>query len=178
MPTATASQTIGPYWHLIEDAGWADLTRLGAGAAHPDRAVVTLEGTVFDGAGAPAADSCVELWQSDPPADERFPGFGRCNTDALGRFRFVTLRPGPLAGPGNSLQAPHLALCLLARGLMRQLVTRVYFEGERLNDADPLLSSIATPARRATLIAGARGADCWQFNIHLQGNDETVFIDV
>ena len=80
MPIATASQTVGPYWHLLEDPSWADLTRFGATG---DK--LTLTGAVLDGDGKPCADACVEIWQSDPPASETFPGFGRSNTNARGR---------------------------------------------------------------------------------------------
>jgi protocatechuate 3,4-dioxygenase alpha subunit len=178
VPAATASQTIGPYWHLIEDTGWADLTRFGARATHPDRPVIVLEGIVLDGAGRPAADSCVELWQSDPPVGEHFPGFGRCNTDPDGHYRFVTLSPGPTPGPGNTLQAPHLAILVLARGLMRPLMTRAYFEGEALNASDPLLGRIEDAGRRATLMARPTSAAVWRFDVRLQGEGETIFLDV
>jgi protocatechuate 3,4-dioxygenase alpha subunit len=124
MPTATTSQTIGPYWHLLEDKDWADLTRFGAiGEA------ITIEGHVRDGDGAPATDACVEIWQAAPPSSEIFPGFGRAATDAAGKFRFRTLKPAPVAGPGNALQAPHLAVTILARGLLVHLRTRLYFSG-------------------------------------------------
>jgi protocatechuate 3,4-dioxygenase alpha subunit len=177
MPSATSSQTIGPFWHLIEHPEWADLTRFGA-AGDP----ITLAGTVVDGDGNPVTDAAIELWQADPPADEHFPGFGRARTDEAGRFHFKTLRPGPVPGRGNTLQAPHLAITILARGLLKALTTRVYFAGEPLNDSDPLLSSIDDPKRRATLIAAPEGADCWRISIRLQrgtlGDAETVFLDI
>ena len=93
MPSATASQTIGPYWHLIEDKDWADLTRFGA-----EGEKIVLTGTVYDGDGAPCPDACIEIWQTDPPTSDTFPGFGRSNTDASGTFRLITLKPGPVAG--------------------------------------------------------------------------------
>lgn len=173
MASATASQTIGPYWHLLDDPAWADLTRFGAGGPR-----LVLAGRLADGDDAPVTDACVELWQADPPADETFPGFGRCATDAAGRFRFVTLRPGPVRGTGNEPQAPHLALTIFARGLLHGLVTRAYFQDEPLNETDPLLSSIADPARRTTLIATPNGHDTWTMDIHLQGKRETVFLEI
>jgi len=177
MASATASQTIGPFWHLIEDPEWADLTRFGA--AGPQ---VTLTGAVVDGDGNPVTDAAVELWQSDPPADDRFPGFGRSRTDEAGRFQFKTLKPGPVPGRGNAQQAPHFALTILARGLLKALVTRAYFAGEPLNETDPLLSSIEDPARRATLVAAADGIDRWRIDIRLQRGPqtqtETVFLDL
>jgi protocatechuate 3,4-dioxygenase alpha subunit len=173
MPAATASQTIGPYWHLIEDKSWADLTRFGATG---DRIILT--GTIRDGDGAPCPGTCVEIWQADPAASDLFPGFGRANTDADGTFRFVTLRPGPVLGRGNTLQAPHIAIQIFARGLMAGVVTRAYFQGEALNDSDPLLTSIDDPALRQTLIAAHEGAEVWRLDIRLQGDGETLFLDV
>jgi len=177
MPSATSSQTIGPFWHLIEHPEWADLTRLGAAGQE-----VTLTGTIIDGDGNPVTDAAVELWQADPPSDEHFPGFGRSRTDEAGRFLFKTLRPGPVPGQGNTQQAPHVAITILARGLLKGLVTRAYFAGDPLNEIDPLLSSIEDPRRRATLIANAEGADVWRIDIRLQrgalGETETVFLDI
>jgi len=173
MPAATASQTIGPYWHLIEDASWADLTRFGAEGPR-----ITLTGTIRDGDGAPCPGTCVEIWQSDPAQSDTFPGFGRTNTDASGTFRFTTIRPGPVAGRGNTQQAPHIAIRLFARGLMAGLVTRAYFRDETLNATDPLLASIEDDALRATLIAEPAGPDIWRLDIRLQGENETVFLDV
>jgi len=177
MPAATSSQTIGPFWHLLDHLEWADLTRFGAAGAQ-----ITLTGSVIDGDGNPVTDAAVELWQSDPPADDRFPGFGRSRTDERGEFRFTTLKPGPVPGRGNAQQAPHLAITLHARGLLKGLVTRAYFAGEPLNETDPLLSSIEDPKRRATLIAEPRGADRWRIDIRLQrggqGETETVFLDI
>ena len=177
MPSATASQTIGPFWHLVEHPEWADLTRFGA--AGPQ---VTLTGSIIDGDGNPVTDAAVELWQSDPPADDHFPAFGRSRTDEAGRFRFKTLKPGPVPGRGNAQQAPHFALTILARGLLKGLTTRVYLGGELLNESDPLLSSIEDPARRATLIAAFDGNDSWHIEIRLQRGakheTETVFLDL
>ena len=174
----TASQTIGPYWHLIEDKSWADLTRFGAIGER-----IVLIGTVLDGVGAPMADGCVEIWQTDPPASETFPGFGRCGINAEGEFRLVTIKPGPIAGAvhgalgSNTQQAPHIGICLHSRGLMHHLYTRAYFQGEALNETDPLLTSIETPARRATLIAKPEAPGVWRLDIRVQGGNETVFLD-
>jgi protocatechuate 3,4-dioxygenase alpha subunit len=116
MPAATASQTIGPFWHLIDDPAWADLTRFGAAGD-----IITLTGVVTDGAGELVTDAAIEIWQTSPPTSERFPGFGRCRTDHAGRFRFTTLKPGPVPGLGNALQAPHVAMTIFARGLLTGL---------------------------------------------------------
>jgi protocatechuate 3,4-dioxygenase alpha subunit len=123
-------------------------------------------------------DACVELWQVSPAQDDKFPGWGRSATDGDGVFRFTTIRPGPVPGRGNALQAPHCALTILARGIMTCLRTRVYFAGEPLNDTDPLLALIDDPARRATLIARQDGPDAWRMDIRLQGGEETVFLEV
>ena len=171
MTAATAFQTIGPYWHLIEDPRFADLTRFGAQGER-----VVLSGRITDGDGAPFAGGCIELWQPSPAASESFPGWGRANADADGVFRFTTLKPGPVAGNGNTLQAPHFALNILGRGILTRLYTRAYFEGDPRNDADPLLGMIDDPARRRTLLARPAGDGEWRLDIRLQGEGETVFL--
>lgn len=182
---ATASQTAGPFWHLIDVPEWADLLRAeGPNAGHAGGERIVLTGLVTDGAGAPCPDMMVEIWQADPEGsyDGAFHGFGRCATDAEGRFRFVTVKPGPVRGRGNATQAPHVTLTLFARGLLHHLVTRLYFEGEALNAADPVLSSVPEP-RRGTLIARPAGAGEWRLDIRLQGpegdkDSETVFLEI
>jgi protocatechuate 3,4-dioxygenase alpha subunit len=173
MPVATASQTIGPYWHLIEDPTWSDLTRFGATGEK-----IVLTGTITDGAGALITDAAIEIWQTSPEASDTFPAFGRCRTDANGSFRFVTLKPGPVAGLGNAQQAPHVAVSIFARGLLKALTTRIYFQDEPLNETDPVLSLIEDPARRHTLIARKAAHDNWHLDIRLQGDNETVFMEI
>jgi protocatechuate 3,4-dioxygenase, alpha subunit len=173
MRLATSSQTIGPFWHLLEDASWADLTRFGAAGE-----VITVEGRLLDGGGAPSADACIEIWQSSPETSELFQGFGRAATDAQGRFRFKTIRPDAMLGPGNTLQAPHIALTIMARGLLFHLMTRLYFAGDPRNSEDPILSLIEDPARRTTLIAKPIEPHVWHIDIHLQGESETVFFEI
>ncbi len=169
----TTSQTIGPYWHLLLDEDWADLTRFGAAGE-----VIFVSGRVIDGAGKPLTDACVEIWQASPAASETFTGFGRAATDDDGVFRFKTIKPGPLPGPGNSLQAPHLALTIFARGLLFHLSTRVYFAGDPGNEDDPVLGLIEDSARRATLLAREVAAGAWHIDICLQGEAETVFFEI
>jgi protocatechuate 3,4-dioxygenase alpha subunit len=169
----TTSQTIGPFWHLLLDESWADLTRFGAAGD-----VISLTGRVIDGAGHPLTDACVEIWQAAPEASENFTGFGRAATDDDGVFRFKTVKPGPLPGPGNSLQAPHIALTIFARGLLFQLSTRVYFAGDPANENDPILGLIEDSGRRATLLAKEVAAGRWHIDIFLQGGKETVFFEI
>ena len=173
MSIATAAQTIGPYWHLIEDKSFADLTRFGATGE-----VITLTGIMTDGNGDPVGDACVEIWQSSPPTSDTFPGYGRAAPDPTGTFRLTTLKPGPVPGRGNTQQAPHIAINILARGIITRLYTRAYFDGDPLNATDPLLGMIEEPARRATLLARHEGHNVWRLDIRLQGDNETVFIDV
>ena len=171
-----ASQTIGPYWHLIHEPDWADLTRFGAHGTP-----IILTGRITDGGRAPVTDAAIELFQPSPARRENFPGYGRAASDASGQFRFVTLKPEPVPGPagprGNALQAPHCGLAILARGLLKPLFTRLYFPDEPLNATDPVLTLIEPPARRATLIAVRTGPDQFHLDIALQGDAETVFLE-
>jgi len=181
MTAASASQTAGPYWHLIDFPAWSDLLRSGGPNGDIKGERVILTGRVLDGAGAPVTDAMVEIWQAD--SDGRyagsFHGFGRSATDSEGRYRFMTLKPGPVPGRGNALQAPHIAIVVFARGLLHHLFTRAYFAGEPLNATDPVLMSVDNEARRATMIANAGHNPAeWQFDIRLQGEGETVFLDI
>ena len=160
---------------------------------HPgDPRAVRIHGRLTDGAGAGVTDGLVELWQANAagryrhPADDRedvpledgFLGFGRSATDPEGRYLFATVKPGRVPGPNGEPQAPHIAVNVLARGLLRQLPTRIYFPDEaEANAADPVLGSIEDEAARATLIAREDGG-VLHFDIRLQGDGETVFFDV
>lgn len=178
----TPSQTVGPYFRI--GAEWlyhADLA--GPSAAGPRR---TISGRVLDADGKPVDDALLEIWQADvrgrypagtsPPG---YPGFGRVATDAGGAFSFTVVKPGRVPGPEGTLQAPHLALNVFLRGLLRHLVTRVYFPDEaEANAADPVLG-LVEPGRRATLVARADPADAsaLAWDVVLQGANETVFFD-
>ncbi len=178
MTAATAQQTAGPYWHLIDFPEWADLLRAEGPNAGLPGPRITLSGRITDGAGTPAADALVEVWQADAAGsyDPPFHGFGRCATDEAGVFRFQTLRPGAVPGAGNVIQAPHITLAIFSRGLMKHLVTRVYFSGEPRNATDPVLE--AAGPRAGTLIAQETAPGAWRLDIVLQGAGETVFLDV
>lgn len=187
----TPSNTVGPFFHLgMDRPEWGDLTR-----DNPTGERITIEGRILDGDGMPVPDAILEVWQAnaagrynhaddhqtDKPLDPHFRGFGRAATDAEGHFRFLTIRPGPVPGRGNALQAPHLNVALFARGLLKHLHTRIYFADEAANAADPLLSSIDDAAARDTLLArpAASGPPVvYHFDIVMQGANETVFLDV
>jgi len=190
----TPTQTVGPYLSL--GLPWPD-----GPDVVPDGTpgAVLIGGTVVDGTGALVPDALVETWQADPdgrfdhpadprgrrrPAEPSFRGFGRCLTGRDGSYRIVTLQPGPLPSPDGGTEAPHIDVSVFARGLLGRLVTRIYFPGERAaNQADPVLRAVADPGRRATLIAAAQpgppgGPGGFRFDIHLQGDQETIFFDV
>ena len=186
----TPSQTVGPFFHLgMDRPEWSDLTR-----DHPAGDKIQIEGRVLDGDGAPVPDAVIELWQAnaagrynhpddrqvDKPLDPQFRGFGRVATDAAGRFRVMTVKPGPVPGRGNTLQAPHINIVLFARGLLIHLHTRIYFADEPANASDPLLSSIEDEAARRSLLARRAGGTppLYRFDIVLQGDRETAFLDI
>ncbi len=185
MSRQTPSQTVGPFFHL--DLPFEGGEVLVNAKTKGER--IRLEGRVTDGDGKPLDDALIEIWQANSegrydhpedtqnkPVDSEFHGWGRAPTDANGVYRFQTIRPGPVPGPGNTLQAPHINVTVFARGMLRHLITRIYFEGEALNADDPILSRVAD-ARRGTLIARRKNGDAsvYKFDIVLQGENETVF---
>src|SRR5207253_4892474 len=131
----------------------------------------------------------LEIWQADAqgrfadPQDKRalpnasFKGFGRCGTDAKGEFVFDTIKPGAVPDPDGKPQAPHILMAVFARGMLLQNYTRIYFDDEMANAADPVLALVPAD-RRGTLIAKRGDGGVYRFDIHLQGDDETVFFDV
>jgi protocatechuate 3,4-dioxygenase alpha subunit len=180
----TPNQTVGPYLRI--GLTWADGPYV---VAEATPGAIWIRGRVTDGAGAVVSDALVETWQADPdghfphPEDPHRPlttfrGFGRCPTDADGRFAILTQKPGVVPDPDGRPQAPHIDVSVFARGLLKHVVTRIYFADEpTANTADAVLSRIADPDARATLIA-ERTADGYRFDIRLQGERETVFFDV
>jgi len=199
----TPSQTAGPYVHIgliPRQAGFDIFERdFGNVLAGPDTAGerIRIEGRVFDGAGAVARDILLEIWQAnaagrynhpadrqDKPLDPRFRGWGRTGTDfSTGLYMFETIKPGAAAGRhGGKPMAPHVNFWLASRGINIGLSTRMYFADEAARNADdPVLNIIEQPARRETLIAGRTERDgmaVYTFDIHLQGDRETVFFDI
>jgi protocatechuate 3,4-dioxygenase alpha subunit len=183
----TASQTVGPFFHL--GLAWCFQRALAGPEVAGER--LAIGGRVLDGDRRPVPDAVLELWQADPagryphPQDPRsaqvdrgFLGFARVPTDAEGVFRFTTVKPGPVPGPGGRLQAPHLAVCVFMRGLLRHLVTRVYFPDDPANAEDPVLA-LVEPSRRGTLVARRSAGDpaVLEWDVVLQGDGETVFFD-
>lgn len=183
----TSSQTVGPYVKIgFEPCAVVDLAPAGVTGER-----ITLSGRVTDGDGKPVNDAVVEIWQAnaqgkyahpedaqDKPIEAEFRGFGRCLTDAEGRYRFTTIKPGRVPGPDGATQAPHIVVTVFMRGLLKHLITRVYFPDDPANAEDAVLKLVPAE-RRATLIAtrSPSGKAALEWNIILQGQDETVFFD-
>jgi len=199
---ATTSQTVGPYFQIgLARFYIDDLTGPGISGE-----TIEIAGQVFDGDGQPVPDGVIEIWQADAegkyadpecsralesigksglPVTElmqaqggqgAFLGFGRVPTEADGTFRFKTIKPGRVPAPDGTLQAPHIAVSIFTRGLLRRLVTRIYFPGEPSNAEDFALELIEE-GRRHTLIAKKVRDSRLEWNVVLQGAEETVFFD-
>ena len=202
----SASQTAGPYVHigcvprfagLDGMYGGADLgAEMITGPASGQR--IAVSGRVFDGTGTALRDAMLEIWQADAAglfpapgetrgrADPHFTGWGRQATDGGdGGYRFDTIKPGQVPWRDGRLQAPHMLLWIVARGINLGLLTRIYFEDEAAaNAGDPILTRLEHQNRIGTLLARVDGArtngedNAYRFDIHLQGAQETVFFDV
>ena len=184
---ATTSQTIGPFFGIgLERLNRAELAAPGVAGER-----VTIEGRMLDADGVGVPDAVIELWQAnshgkyahpedpqDKPVDAGFQGYGRIPTDEDGKFRFTTIKPGAVPGPDGKLQAPHIAVSVFMRGLLRRLVTRIYFPDEPGNAEDFALG-LVEPGRRGTLVARlAPGLDgVLKWDVIMQGPGETVFFD-
>ncbi|WP_201742268.1 protocatechuate 3,4-dioxygenase subunit alpha [Mangrovicoccus ximenensis] len=192
------SQTAGPYVHIgcvptfagLEGVYPEDLgAKMITGDAKGER--ITLKGRVIDGSGTPLRDVMVEAWQADADglfnspaetrgtADPAFTGWGRQPGDGeTGVYTFETVKPGRVPFPDGRLQAPHITLWIVARGINLGLMTRCYFEDEtEANAEDPILARVEHKVRIPTLMAKREG-DTYTFDIHLQGDNETIFFDV
>jgi protocatechuate 3,4-dioxygenase alpha subunit len=183
----TPWQTVGPFFGPALVAPGLDVLA----DSHTRGQRIFIEGQVLDGDRSPVPDALIEIWQAnavgcyDHPEDPRqdkaldpaFHGFGRAGTDKSGCFRFATIKPGPVPGVDGGLQAPHINVSLFARGLLRRLTTRIYFPYEELNASDPVLKLLPEP-RRASLIVKQVAKGRFRFDILLQGDDETVFLEI
>jgi protocatechuate 3,4-dioxygenase alpha subunit len=182
----SASQTVGPFFRIgLEHLNRVDLTVSGMPGT-----VITIHGRILDGDGQPVPDAELEFWQADAQGKfsenkceaegcglAEFTGFARIPTDAAGSYELRTIMPGGFANADGSMQAPHLAVLAFMRGLLKPLYTRIYFAGERANDADPVLNLVPAE-RRSTLIASkGPGGESFVWNVRLQGPDETVFFE-
>jgi protocatechuate 3,4-dioxygenase alpha subunit len=182
-PIATSSQTVGPFFHF----GLTTNVRLGeVAAADAPGDHLQLKVCVLDGAGDSVPDAIVELYQADASGRysdaaspvPSFSGFGRLPTGADGCCVFKTVKPGVVRMNGTE-QAPHINVCLLSRGLLRQIYTRIYFKGDPALAADPILT-LVPEERRSTLLAEPSPSNpgLWEFVIRMQGNGETLFFDL
>jgi protocatechuate 3,4-dioxygenase beta subunit len=192
----TGSSTIGPFFPAELAIGMNDLTRRKPEGPVAQGQLVLLSGRVLQEGGRPVVNFLVEIWQADAkgrfdhPADRRneevdvnFAFWGRALTDAEGRYSFRTIKPGPVPAADGAASAPHIAVTLLGSGLMRRLVTRMYFPDDPRNAADPLLRRIGDPAVASRLLARphpqsdtARDALALIFDVVLRGEGETPFL--
>mgnify|MGYP000057387836 CR=1 FL=1 len=194
----TPSQTAGPYVHIGCTPNFSGVS----GVFHEDLGIsmtndqteghrITVRGMVFDGKGAPLKDALVEIWQADAKgfynspsemrgqADPNFTGWGRCAGHMeSGEFVFETVKPGIVPFKDGRPMAPHITFWIVSRGINVGLHTRMYFpDEETANATDPVLTRIEHKSRVPTLIARKEGDD-YRFDIHLQGDNETVFFDI
>jgi protocatechuate 3,4-dioxygenase alpha subunit len=165
----TPSQTVGPFFEF------GLVTRPLVVAADSPGAIV-IAGQMLDGAGVPVPDGLIEIWGADAGGSYGgSAGWGRCQTEPDGGFRFTTVKPGAVRDPDGSVEAPHVSVLGFARGLLKPVLTRIYFPDEaEANAADPVLRAL-DEAERATLVASAEGAATYHFDIRLQGDGQTVF---
>lgn len=184
----TTWQTVGPFFRIgLERLFQNDIAGEGARGER-----IAVEVRIVDGHGLPIPDAVIEVWQANAngkyahPADTQdklieagFRGFGRIPTDDNGVFRLTTIKPGSVPGPGDKMQAPHLVVGILMRGLLKGLVTRAYFPDEPLNASDPILQ-LVPQVRRQTLILqrSPEHSDLLHWEIRMQGENETVFFEI
>ncbi len=192
------SQTAGPYVHIGCTPNFAGIDIYGGdlGTVMKTGPVkgqeITVKGAVFDGTGTVLRDAMVEIWQADAAglypsanetrgaADPNFTGWGRSAGDMdTGEFTFETVKPGQVPWPDGRMQAPHITVWIVARGINLGLQTRLYFEdAAEANAVDPILSRIEHQNRVPTLLAKLEKDGSYRFDIHLQGPHETIFFDI
>jgi protocatechuate 3,4-dioxygenase alpha subunit len=177
-PTPSGSQTVGPYFRI----GLDYLLERAPEIANTE-AAIEIRGRVIDRDGSPVPDALLEFWSSGGgrllnsaiPDETGFPdGFRRAPTDDAGNFAVSMRHPAVIPTDERDTQAPHMLVLIFARGLLRHLISRVYFEGEPANESDPVLLAVPTERRR-TLIARRDGPNKFHWDVALQGADETVF---
>ncbi len=194
MSGITPSATVGPFFlfGLVPSSlGGTDVVSSNLVTPDVTGERIRIEGRVFDADRVPVPDAMVEIWQADgqgrypSPGDPRarantaFKGIGRSATNQEGGYSFDTIKPGAVPGPNGAAQAPHVLVNLFARGVLKQMVTRIYFSDEAANATDPILALVPAE-RRATLIAQRsmrEGAPVYTFDFLLRGDDETVFFE-
>jgi protocatechuate 3,4-dioxygenase alpha subunit len=186
----TPSQTVGPFFSFGLTTEKCSVRRIAGPQAKGEK--VLLMCRVLDGDGLPVPDAMLEVWQADADgrynhpddaqhetADPECRGFGRMGTSEEGSCKFETIKPGRVPGAGNVLQSPHLSLAVFARGMLKQLYTRVYFAGDPANEEDPVLALIPAERRESLMAHPDReNRGLWRFDVRLQGEQETVFFDV
>ena len=203
MSEITPSQTVGPFfaygltpvgrcnWDPNGSYSWKNSAESTLVTPDVSGTRIRIEGTVHDADNAPINDCMIEIWQADAqgryasPQDTRglpnsgFKGFGRSATDKAGLFVFDTIKPGVVPGPGGKDQAPHIVVAIFSRGMLRQVYTRLYFSDEPANATDPILNLVPAD-RRGTLIAHKESGEppVYRFNVHMQGDKETVFFEI
>jgi protocatechuate 3,4-dioxygenase alpha subunit len=186
-PVPTASQTVGPFFSI--GLCPRNPSNLVPAEVQDGSVVVTIRGRVFDGDGQGVPDAILEIWRADGSGKYPSPegdcdasgvpsGFARIPTNEGGEFAFETLKPGQISGKNGEIHAPHLAVLIFMRGLLRHLVTRIYFPQEQTNEKDLVLKAVPAE-RRGTLIATQTGAreNELEWNVLLQGEAETVFFE-
>ncbi len=186
----TPSQTVGPFFHFCLTTDKCCVRRIAGAEAKGERVLLTIR--VLDGDAVGLNDAMIEIWQANAdgkynhpddaqakPVDPSFLGFGRMGTGEDGSCEFETIKPGRVSGPGNVPHAPHLNVAVFARGMLKQVYTRIYFSADPANQDDPVLALVPVD-RRETLMAYPDSARprVWRFDLRLQGEHETVFFDI
>jgi protocatechuate 3,4-dioxygenase, alpha subunit len=182
---ASGNQTVGPYLHIGLE--WLTTRDIAGKGIKGER--VAISGRLIDGDGNGVNDGLIEIWQANAegkyahpedtqkkPIEKGWRGFGRVPTDAKGGFRFTTVKPGRVPGPGATLQAPHLVVSVFMRGMLKHLATRIYFPDEAAANAEDPILKLVPAARRASLVPRKKGK-ALEWDIVLQGKNETVFFD-
>ena len=182
---ASGNQTVGPYLHIGLE--WLTTRDIAGKGIKGER--VAIAGRLIDGDGNGVNDGLIEIWQANAegryahpedtqkkPLEKGWRGFGRIPTDSKGGFRFTTIKPGRVPGPGGGLQAPHLVVTVFMRGMLKHLMTRIYFADEGAANAEDAVLKLVPAARRATLMPKKKG-ETLEWNVVLQGKNETVFFD-